>query len=185
MQILRVEPTPNPNAIKFVLTLSLAPGASREFQDAEAAKGDEVAEALFGIEGVSALFFNENYITVTMSSDADWHKVYREAQQRIEAQEPPEEAVEVGTTESLLAPGVLVEGNELMERILAVLRQRVVPALSADGGGLQVLGIEDKTLSIRYQGACGSCPSSIAGTLQAIQNLLRTEVDPELMVVPA
>jgi Fe-S cluster biogenesis protein NfuA len=39
-------------------------------------------------------------------------------------------------------------------------------------------------LNIRYQGACGSCPSSLTGTLMAIENMLKTEVDPELEVVP-
>jgi Fe-S cluster biogenesis protein NfuA len=36
---------------------------------------------------------------------------------------------------------------------------------------------------IHYQGACGSCPSSISGTLYAIENMLREEVDPEIEVV--
>jgi Fe-S cluster biogenesis protein NfuA len=58
----------------------------------------------------------------------------------------------------------------------------VRPALAGDGGGLQVLGVEGKTVLIRYEGACGSCPSSTAGTLMAIQNLLQSEVDDELVV---
>jgi Fe-S cluster biogenesis protein NfuA len=52
-----------------------------------------------------------------------------------------------------------------------------------DGGYLEVLGLTDHTLSIRYQGACGSCPSSLTGTLMAIEGMLKQEVDPELEVV--
>jgi Fe-S cluster biogenesis protein NfuA len=37
-------------------------------------------------------------------------------------------------------------------------------------------------LSIHYQGDCGSCPSLIAGTLSAIQNLVRT-IEPDVAVV--
>ncbi len=184
MQILRVEPTPNPNAIKFVLTRMLSPGAGREVPDRSAAAGDPLAEALFEIPGVTSLYFHDNYVTVTMGPEADWHEVYRSAQEKIEAQAEPEGAPEAPAGGGLLVPGAAGAGSELMQRVLQVLEQRVVPALSADGGGLQVLGIEDKRLAIRYQGACGSCPSAIAGTLQAIQNLLRTEVDPELTVVP-
>ena len=66
-----------------------------------------------------------------------------------------------------------------------MLDDRVRPALAGDGGGLEIIGLTDKTLQIRYQGACGTCPSSIAGTLMAIQNLLQTEIDEELTVVPA
>lgn len=44
------------------------------------------------------------------------------------------------------------------------------------------MGLDGKTLFIRYQGACGSCPSSTTGTLMAIQNLLQSEIDEELVV---
>ena len=37
-------------------------------------------------------------------------------------------------------------------------------------------------LSIHYQGACGSCPSSISGTLKGIENLVRT-IEPDIEVV--
>jgi Fe-S cluster biogenesis protein NfuA len=70
----------------------------------------------------------------------------------------------------------------MMSRINALLDDRVRPALAGDGGGLEVLGLEGKTLFIRYQGACGSCPSSTAGTLMAIQNLLQSEIDDEMVV---
>ena len=74
---------------------------------------------------------------------------------------------------------------ELLQKINTILDDRVRPALAGDGGGLEILGLEGKTVTIRYQGACGTCPSSIQGTLIAIQNLLQSEVDAELAVVPA
>jgi Fe-S cluster biogenesis protein NfuA len=77
------------------------------------------------------------------------------------------------------------DDKELLDRINAILDDRVRPALAGDGGGLEVIGLDGKTLLIRYQGACGSCPSSVAGTLMAIQNLLQTEVDETLAVVSA
>ena len=66
-----------------------------------------------------------------------------------------------------------------------MLDQKVRPALAGDGGGLQVLGIDGFTVKIRYQGACGSCPSSISGTLMAIEGLLKRDVNPSINVVPA
>jgi Fe-S cluster biogenesis protein NfuA len=70
----------------------------------------------------------------------------------------------------------------MLAKINSLLDDRVRPALAGDGGGLQVMGLDGKTLFIRYQGACGSCPSSTSGTLMAIQNLLQAEVDEELVV---
>jgi Fe-S cluster biogenesis protein NfuA len=38
-------------------------------------------------------------------------------------------------------------------------------------------------LKIRYQGACGSCPSSLSGTLMAIENMIQDEIDPQITVI--
>ena len=51
-----------------------------------------------------------------------------------------------------------------------------------DGGDLQIVSLEGNVLTIRYFGACGSCPSSLAGTLSAIGNLART-IEPDIEVV--
>ena len=60
----------------------------------------------------------------------------------------------------------------------------VRPALAGDGGGLEILGLRGNILTIRYQGACGSCPTSIKGTLVAIESLLKRELSPSIEVVP-
>jgi NFU1 iron-sulfur cluster scaffold homolog, mitochondrial len=70
-----------------------------------------------------------------------------------------------------------------LTRINEILDEKVRPALAGDGGWLEVLNLKDHTLSIRYQGACGSCPSSLSGTLMAIEGMLRQEIDPEMEVV--
>jgi Fe-S cluster biogenesis protein NfuA len=51
-----------------------------------------------------------------------------------------------------------------------------------DGGDLQTLNYEDHILLVRYVGACGTCPSSTTGTLDAIKHILRDEYDPEIDV---
>jgi Fe-S cluster biogenesis protein NfuA len=48
-----------------------------------------------------------------------------------------------------------------------------------------VIELNGYTLSIRYHGACGSCPSAIRGTLVAIENLLKREVNPSIEVISA
>lgn len=67
-----VEGTPNPNAAKFVLDRPLLGEGSRSYFDAGAAQGDPLAERLFEIEGVRALFMVDDFITVTKREDVDW-----------------------------------------------------------------------------------------------------------------
>jgi Fe-S cluster biogenesis protein NfuA len=81
------------------------------------------------------------------------------------------------------AIGAVVSGDPRLLRINEILDEKVRPALAGDGGYLEILGLKDHTLSIRYQGACGSCPSSLTGTLMAIEGMLKQEVDPDLEVV--
>jgi Fe-S cluster biogenesis protein NfuA len=45
-----------------------------------------------------------------------------------------------------------------------------------------VIGLEGDRLTVHYQGACGSCPSSISGTLAGIESLVR-QIEPDIEVV--
>ncbi|MEC7182301.1 MAG: NifU family protein [Bdellovibrionota bacterium] len=48
---------------------------------------------------------------------------------------------------------------------------------------MECLSFEDNILVIKYQGACGTCPSSTTGTLEAIKGILRDEMNnPEIDV---
>jgi Fe-S cluster biogenesis protein NfuA len=121
----------------------------------------------------------DKFVTVEKNPSVDWGKI----------QMPFIKFVQ-GFDKSLLpkeeVPAALgkEEENELLMKINAFLDQRVRPALAGDGGGLQVLGIDGYMLRIRYQGACGSCPSAISGTLNAIENLLKREINPAIEVIP-
>jgi len=69
----RFQPTPNPNAGKFVVDRPVVEGkASKSFYSAEQAAGEPLAAALFEIEGVQSLFMVEDFVTVTKRPDAAW-----------------------------------------------------------------------------------------------------------------
>jgi len=69
---IQVQGTPNPNAAKFVLGRSLLGDEGRTYFNAQAAEGNPLAERLFGVEGVRALFLVDNFITVTKTEGASW-----------------------------------------------------------------------------------------------------------------
>ena len=69
---IQVHGTPNPNAAKFVLGRSLLGDEGRTYFNSEAAEGNPLAERLFGVEGVRALFLVDNFITVTKTEGASW-----------------------------------------------------------------------------------------------------------------
>jgi hypothetical protein len=67
------QPTPNPNAGKFILDREVVPGGkSRSFFTLDEARGDALGEALMGLDGVDNIFMVEDFVTVTRRPDADW-----------------------------------------------------------------------------------------------------------------
>lgn len=188
MKVTSIQPTPNPNAFKFLLDQAVArPGQTLAYGKPEDARTDVLAQALFAIPGVETLFFCDSFVTVSMTAAADWRAVAEQVTRLLESHEPDQDTADVGSGASSGGEDPLAKlpkggDPEVLSRINSLLDDRVRPALAGDGGGLEVMGLEGKTLFIRYQGACGSCPSSTAGTLMAIQNLLQSEIDEELVV---
>lgn len=173
-----VDLTPNPQALKFILNERLLNRESRHFKSKEEAQNDPLAKGIFDIHGVVSVFYMDKFITIEKEQKVNWGEIQRPFVEFIKKFDksliPPEqESYRVSKEEE----------TELLKQINAILDQKVRPALAGDGGGLEVRGLEGLTLKIRYQGACGSCPSSIRGTLVAIENLLRREVNPAIEVV--
>ena len=183
-----IEETPNPNAVKFVLKEPVTNGAARSFHSVAEATDDQLAHSLFEIGGVVSVFYMGNMITVEKLEEDDWDDLLPRLAVPIRAAAAATNgagAAAVATADAAGAGalGAVLSDDPRLLRINEILDERIRPALAGDGGWLEVLGIKDNTLTIKYQGACGSCPSSISGTLMAIEGMLRQEVDPELEVV--
>ncbi len=173
-RIADIEDTPNPNAVKFVLKERLTFGTARSYDSPEAAAGDPLATALFAIAHVTNVYYMDKWITVTQDGGADWNELLRKIAMPIReaeaAQMPASEAV-----------SDVKDDDPRLAAIRELLDRQIRPALLADGGDLQIVGLADNVLTIRYFGACGSCPSSLSGTLWAIGNLVRT-IEPDIEV---
>lgn len=71
---------------------------------------------------------------------------------------------------------------EKVRRIESVLDQHVRPALASDGGGIDLVDLQNDELIVQYHGACGSCSSSIGGTLTFIQDSLNSHLGTALKI---
>lgn len=185
-KIADIEWTPNPNAKRFVLKEPITAGLSRSYESAEAAKGDALAEALFGVSpSVTSVYYVDRYLTVAQDGNAAWPELERLLATPIRdadaaaIRKPTEGAVaEAKHLTEAMSPA----DRSRLQAIEALLDERVRPALVMDGGGLEVMGLAGNRLSIHYQGACGTCPSAISGTLAGIEALVQT-IEPDLEVV--
>lgn len=184
-KIAEIEPTPNPNAMKFVLKDPLTWGITRSYDRPEQAADDTLAAALFAIDHVTNVFYVDHWITVTQDGMADWKELLRELAVPIREAPAADERSQQLTAQmnDAFDPAHLSEEDRArLERINELLDEQVRPYLQNDGGDLHVLGLEGNTLTVHYQGACGSCPSSMSGTLAGIEGLVR-QIEPEMEVV--
>ncbi len=75
--------------------------------------------------------------------------------------------------------------KEKIALIEEIIDKEIRPYIELDAGGIQILNlIDDKELIIAYQGACTSCHSATGATLNAIQQILQSRIDPEIIVTP-
>ena len=181
-KIAEIEYTPNPNAVKFVLKESVAVGFPKSFPNAETAEQDEWAKGLFAVGNVTSVFMQDKFLTVTKTDDKGWPEMLPLLAAPIRA------AAGVGgqgitPTAPRMFSKIEDENDPLLRDIRMVLESGILPALAADGGGLELVGRHEKQVMIRYMGACGSCPASLTGTLVAIEGMLQKEVDAEIVVI--
>jgi Fe-S cluster biogenesis protein NfuA len=178
-----IEETPNPNAVKFILREAVSNGTAQSYSSADQAENDQLAKSLFAIDHVVSVFYMDRMITVEKDDEGDWDDLLPILAVPIRAAE----AVNSPTAAAAAAVGgaiaAVTSDDPRLAKINDILDEKVRPALMGDGGYLEVLGLKEHTLSIRYQGACGSCPSSLTGTLMAIEGMLKQEVDPEMEVI--
>lgn len=179
-KIKEIERTPNPDAMRFVLSEPLTNGTTRSFENAAEAEGDELAEALFAIDSVINVYYVDKYITVTQNGKAVWSELLRKLAPPIREAQPISE--EEDDTDVHMSKEVQGSDDPRLQEITQMLDEQVRPYLLADGGGLKILGLENNRLKVHYQGACGTCPTATTGTLYAIESMVK-RIDPEIQVV--
>jgi len=186
-KIAEIEYTPNPNAVKFVLKEPVALGFPKSFPSAEVAQTDELATALFAVGNVTSVFMQDKFITVTKTDAIGWTELLPKLAPPIRTATSATGTVPAPSTPrmAISASGETtpIEDDPLLQQVAKVLAETILPALAADGGGLEIIGRNDKQILIRYQGACASCPASMTGTLMALEGILQKDVDPEIVVI--
>jgi Fe-S cluster biogenesis protein NfuA len=186
---IQTEATPNPATLKFIPGRLVLDGGTMEFATPESATRSPLAEKLFGVPGVTGVFYGSDFITVT-KDEGDWQHLKPAILGAIM------EHYMSGVP--LLADGTAAsdeladeEGEffdeadaETVEQIKDLIETRVRPAVANDGGDITFRGFKDGIVYLNMKGACSGCPSSTATLQHGIQNLLRHFVPDVVEVRP-
>ena len=69
-----------------------------------------------------------------------------------------------------------------MEEKIKAKLEELRTMLQADGGDMELVGIEGATVKLRLRGACGGCPHAAMTLKQGIERILRSDVDETITV---
>lgn len=69
-----------------------------------------------------------------------------------------------------------------MEKQVKAKIEEIRKALQADGGDIELVDITDKTVRVTLHGACGGCPHAAMTLKNYVEQTLRDEIDPEIIV---
>jgi hypothetical protein len=80
---IRITGTPNPNAAKFVVERAIFDEEGRSYFEPPSPGEDRLAERIFQVRGVRALFLAEDFVTVTKEEDVGWPDIIDELRETI------------------------------------------------------------------------------------------------------
>lgn len=186
------ETTPNPSALKFVVSKMLTKNAI-EFKNIDQTLASPLAKELFKFPYVKEIFIDENYISVTKYEINDWQEITLELRSFIK------QYIENGGTvldENYVATAIAEENTKAAafdsldvtsQQIINILEEYVKPAVQADGGNIafESYNEDDKTVKVILQGACSGCPSSTFTLKSGIENMLKSMLNDESIKVEA
>lgn len=174
------EMTPNPSALKFVVSRMLTKQAV-EFKSIDDTAASPLAKELFNLPYVKEIFIDENYVSVTKYDVYEWNDITIELRSFIK------QFVENGGTvidESLIVATPQQEKQQIAnfdnldttsQQIINILEEYVKPAVAADGGNILFDSYDpiEKRVKVVLQGACNGCPSSTFTLKSGIENMLK------------
>jgi len=186
------ETTPNPSALKFVVSRMLTKNAI-EYKNIDETASSPLAKELFKFPYVKEIFIDENYISVTKFAITEWDEITLELRTFIK------EYIENG---NLVIDETAIVKTEIHQKqqeayfdaldvtsqqIINIIEEYVKPAVQSDGGNIMFESFDptEKRVKVVLQGACSGCPSSTFTLKNGIENMLKDMLKDEEIKVEA
>ena len=160
-----VQQTPNPDTLKFVLSLELVQNGSMEFKNSAEAYEYPFVQKIFQL-GAELVFFGNNFISVKKNSGTQWNEISEEIQDIIKNDFPKDFKAIIVKKETSN------NKDEIFKRIEEVLELKIRPAVAMDGGNISLRSFVDGVAEVELQGSCAGCPSSTLTLKQGVERML-------------
>ena len=186
---IQTEATPNPATLKFIPGRTVLDTGTMEFSSRDAAARSPLAERLFGVSGVSSVFYGNDFVTVT-KAEGDWQHlkpaILGAIMEHYMSGAPLLADGSAGNDEASDEEDEFFNeaDADTVATIKDLIETRVRPAVANDGGDITFRGFKDGVVYLNMKGSCAGCPSSTATLQHGIQNLLKHFVPDVVEVRP-
>lgn len=167
---IQTEATPNPATIKFIPGRVVLNEGTLNVTCAEDARQAPLAKRLFGIEGITGVFFGSDFISVTKNDNQDWFQLKPQILESLVHYFVTHETVEIHPEPK---GSSMDDADDVSKEIKELLDSRIRPAVAMDGGDIVFDRFEDGVVYLHMQGSCSGCPSSSITLKSGIENMLR------------
>ncbi len=179
---IQTEETPNPATLKFIPDgqIVLQSGTAEFKNQQQAATKSPLALQLLEINGVDAVFFGRDFITVTKKNDLQWQQIKAEILATI--MDFYVSGKQIMFEQKSLENSATEEDSEIVKQIKELIEVKVRPAVAMDGGDIIFDSFEDGIVRLQLKGSCSGCPSSTITLKNGIENMLKHYI-PEVLAV--
>jgi Fe-S cluster biogenesis protein NfuA len=164
---IQTEVTPNPNSLKFLPGKKVSNSGPYEITKKDETQ-NSLLRNLLSINGVEGIFLGEDFISINKKEIIKWDEIKHIVISFIN--DFYSEGKEFVIDENLDEQNLKL--NELEQRIVKILDQKIRPAVARDGGDIKFKEFKDGIVKVQLQGSCSGCPSSTMTLKQGVQNLL-------------
>ncbi|XP_073124604.1 nifU-like protein 4, mitochondrial [Henckelia pumila] len=172
---IQTQTTPNPSSLMFHPGKPVMEAGSADFPNPRSAMSSPLAKTIFGIDGITRVFFGSDFVTVTKSEDNSWDflkpQIFAAIMDFYSSGQP---LILDSNTAASMDTDIHEDDSETVAMIKELLETRIRPAVQDDGGDIEYVGFDTDTgiVKLRMQGACSGCPSSSVTLKSGIENML-------------
>ncbi len=84
-----------------------------------------------------------------------------------------------------IKPVARMTNVQRMQKVMHIINEDIAPRLALDGGNIELVDVDGKTVMVALRGACSGCNASQLTLKNLVEKTLREQVDPAIIVVEA
>ncbi|GLB36586.1 putative scaffold protein Nfu/NifU N terminal [Lyophyllum shimeji] len=176
---IQTETTPNEDSLKFIPGVPVMDEGTAEFLDSRSALASPLALRLMGVEGVTAIFYGPDFVTISKDPESTWSvmkpEIYSLLMEHFSSGRPLFRSEEERENAGPQDTRILDTDSETVAMIKELLDTRVRPAIMEDGGDIEYRGFDehgDGLVRVKLKGSCRGCSSSTVTLKSGIERMM-------------